>query len=248
MFAGMHQQGRPSITLEVYALGDRPVPQQVGDGSALCTFNLPELRSGVFPLDLSIHSDPSPGTNAGFPDAPFGLNPGCITFAIRFRAMPVMTEGADLEVFVLFVPLKVLLAHLAKHNCRQGNDGPRSIPWHVWGPDHTRLLCIPDAPGRQWLSAYGTRYIVPPGSNSPGARLYDFNPRAGPGTGALEFERVTSPNIIDSWVFTDRVTTQLPYTVRSFVMPGVTSDLQVLLLSEDHIICVGAQGIHMLTF
>ncbi|EIN10881.1 hypothetical protein PUNSTDRAFT_43640 [Punctularia strigosozonata HHB-11173 SS5] len=97
MFAGIHQEGERCFALEVHALAKEPSPRAIGDGSALCVFNLPELRSGAFPLDVSVRSDPSPHSTNGFPDGPFGFDTASITFAITMKIIPVMTEGIDLE-------------------------------------------------------------------------------------------------------------------------------------------------------
>lgn len=124
-------------------------------------------------------------------------------------------------------------------------EGPREIPWNVWGPRGTRFLWTPEHYDR--CVVYGTRCIISsnlsPGDSASGLRIYDFSPsvfrhQEGRRSSGIDRRLVLNEATVKSaahGIFMEDIVTSLPYYCTSTRAMGT----YVLAVTEDGFVMFG---------
>ncbi|KAJ7227451.1 hypothetical protein GGX14DRAFT_629987 [Mycena pura] len=189
------------------------------------------------------------------------LDPSFATYTTGFCAIPgtgrQFSKSNDERLFVvfflskhLFVHFRYLLQYLANR------DGPVIVPWHEWGPQHTRMLKLSDDPYlRGYASVHGKRVAhCPSPENGSAIQVLDFGMSAlrrnFPGEAQPDTQCVmelhTEPSTISDERFVAKsVTTSLPYreVVRSLDESEIQYDT-FITIDNDHIVRVPVENNH----
>ena len=201
---------------------------------------LPALEGETFLLNLRIRSDPAPAWEPSSDLAvPFHTKHEERLFAITMLGV-TPTRARTLD---LFVNSRYIL-ELAR-----GASPPFSVvPWHQWGPHHSRAL----AHHPNWTAwvcyVYGMKFVEPAPVSHAGTlmlQIMDFHPirveRVRQGELAEEgWTLVTLSNRVPKgWLQSIDVETDLPFLIKEIPLPPeVGNAAETFMISEDTLIAL----------
>lgn len=148
----------------------------------LRSFGFPEQVEDAFVMSLTTRSEPSPRCSSqllnhyGKPFTTASSLAHILVVSINIFQQPIYDQEFEPVSFVLFVHVSTLLEGLELGHPAASDI---SVPWHIWGPQKSRMLPTESTEDSWVCYVHGTRYVRCELDSDPSrssVRMLDFNP------------------------------------------------------------------------